>query len=203
MGVGSLFWCLGWQRRRKVPEYRPDPEILEEIRKRQDFHTKYDDKMRSFFEEFPRVISYGANDPDACRVTFKGKKGGIPTEEGKLVLDENGDILSWISHDGKNTLKRTSEPSGEMLTAQLKGLLEDDPQASRYCEQVAATLLEDGSCIFNAPYGLKIKKTVFREKYYSKEWGEAWIAALLAKFQAKEVFADEAAGIGCFRLKAI
>ena len=161
------------------------------------------EQAEAFFNLFPKVVTFGITNPDYLLVTVRGK-AGIFTEDGKFVFDEDGKIVGFEAFNGRISLKRPNETiPKDLLTAQISGLLNDSTAASRYCEQISYTLLEEGECLFNAPYGLRMKDKVFEERYSSPEWVTAWKNALSKEFHAKSVEADEAAGIGCFRLQAI
>lgn len=185
-----------------LPEYEPSPDVREYYEKKDWFERNYKERMDRFFES-TNAIMWGGTYTDNIHVTIKGRNGYF-TIAGHFVLDDDGEIIEWRSNVGEISLKRESlSISEEMLAAQIKGLLTDDERASRYCEQVSMSLLEDGSCVFNAPYGLKLKESEYEERYHSKEWEDAWIASLKEEFHAKDVCRDEKAGIGCFRLQAI
>ena len=202
MGVGSFFYWLGYKHRKPRDIYYPD--MTEHARLRTAFHEEYDERIRKFFEGHPEVVSWGTDSLSKATITFKAKSG-FYHEIGRFVLDSDGEIERWESTERRGiSLNRVNYTlSEEMLVSQIKGLLTDNEDASKYCEQVASTLLEDGSCIFNAPFGLHLKDKEFAARYHSKEWLNAWELALTEEFQSKEVCRDEKAGIGCFRLQAI
>ena len=201
MAVGSFWFWLGAKHSKPRKIYHPD--VTEILEKKKKFHADYDESINKFFEGHPNVRSWGGSSLDSSLVTVKGK-GGFFTESGHFILDENGEIERWESDRPGISLKRAGLTlSEEMLVAQIKGLLTDNEDASRYCEQVASTLLDDGSCVFNVPFGLHMKEKDYTERYHSEEWEKAWENALMGEFHTKDVCRDEKAGIGCFRLQAI
>ena len=174
----------------------------EERRRAEEFRRDYSDKINKFLEEYPNVIEWRGSTPDWVSLRIKGKRPF--TAFGPLVLDEEGEILRWEDSSGRFTFERLGKTlSEEERMAQIKGMLQDDEKASRYCEMIASTLLEDGACLFNAPVGIHMQESEFKERYDSESWQDAWKAALAAEFQAKDVETDPKAGIGCFRMVAI
>ena len=155
--IGQLFY-----KPPVLPEYEPSPDVREYYEKKEWFERNYKERMDRFFES-TNAIMWGGTYTDNIHVTIKGRNGYF-TIAGHFVLDDDGEIIEWRSNVGEISLKRESlSISEEMLAAQIKGLLTDDERASRYCEQVSMSLLEDGSCVFNAPYGLKLKESAYEE----------------------------------------
>lgn len=160
------------------------------------------EKAEEFFALFPKVITWGMTSPEFLLVTTLGKNGAF-SDEGRLIIDK-GEIVGFESFNKRTTLTRPKESiPKDLLAAQIRAMLKDSEQVARYCEQVGYTLLEEQTCIFNAPYGLHMKPKVFEERWAGPEWMAAWEDALAKEFHAKEVKADEKAGIGCFKLQAI
>ena len=167
------------------------------------FNAKYGEEAAAFFSQFPKVITWGAMSPDNVLVTHVTKYG-IMSDSGALIFDENGEIESFASANGRITLKRAKKNlSEEMLVAQISAMLTDSESASRYCEQVSMTLLEEDDCVFNAPIGLHMKPQEFKTRYHSSEWLNAWQEALMKEFHAKAATYDEAVGVGCVHLYAL
>lgn len=167
------------------------------------FNAKYGEETAAFFSQFPKVITWGAVSPDSVLVTHMTQYG-IMSDSGSLIFNANGEIEAFASANGRITLKRAKNKlSDEMLVAQISAMLTDSETASRYCEQVSMTLLEEDDCVFNAPAGLHMKPQEFKTRYHSQEWINAWKEALMKEFQAKAVNYEEAVGIGCFHLYAI
>lgn len=167
------------------------------------FNAKYGEEATAFFSQFPKVITWGAVSIDSVLVTHMTQYG-IMSDSGELMFDKNGEIESFAAANGRLTLKRAKKKlSEEMLVAQISAMLTDSEAASRYCEQVSMTLLEEGDCVFNAPVGLHMKPQEFKTRYHSEEWINAWKGALMKEFQAKEAVSEESAGIGCFHLYAL
>ena len=75
--------------------------------------------------------------------------------------------------------------------AQLAGLLKDDEAVAKFCDQVAATLLDEGHCVFNVPVGLRISESEYKDRYYNEDWENAWKTALSGEFQVKSVEVSE------------
>lgn len=200
MGVGSFAFWLGYRTRKPKDVYHPDvSDILE---KRRRFHARYGVEASRFFDEYPNVIRWGGDGLEKVTVTLK-EKNGFRLVHGSFLKDEDGYLEKFISNDGTLTLKKVNKSlRSEMLISQIKGLLKDNEDVSRYCEQISATLIEDDSCIFNAPYGLHMKDTEFSERYGSLEWKNAWEMALKSELPVGKAEASENVGIGCFMLFA-
>lgn len=201
MIIYGIVTFIKWLFMLEPPRYVYRPDVSEAVAERKKFHEAYDAKIRDFLEGHPEVVSWSADSLGFALLTFR-RKDGCKVSKGCFVLDEEGEIAEFLGETG--TLKRETltVPVAERV-AQITGFFKDDKNASRYCEQVASTLLEDGECLFDAPYGFKMKKKEFEGHYHSEEWLEAWILALKEEFQLREAAADEKAGIGCFRLKAL
>ena len=179
----------------------PPQDTTERDKKKTLFHAVYDAQIEQFLSAHPNVVSWGADSLEESLLILKDKKEQ-KMMFGKFILDENGEIDRWEAETRNISLKRENMTLNEaMLTTQITGILKDNENTARYCEQVSATLLEEGECVFDAPYSLHMKKKEFAERYGTNDWQNAWENALKDVFQAKEVCKKEKA-IGCFRMQA-
>jgi len=180
-------------------------KIEEEALHRREQHLLFEalaPDITRMFEEYPKVKDWYGDSFDFIVVTVPLSDGFPRSHAGRIVLDDNGDIDRWEEYSpGHMVFKRvTPTLSEEKRVSQLTAMLADSDSLSRYCEQVAATLLEEGSCVFNAPFSLNVKDAEYNKRYGSPEWEAAWISALKSEFQASEVIAK---GNGCFQMTAM
>jgi len=173
--------------------------LEERARREAEFVERYGDDLSKLCKEYPEINGWGGRKPDGITLSIK-ERNKSRMVDGHLIFNDEGDVVSWRADYGELKYEMaTPSLSDEMRVAQLSGLLRDSDVAFRYCEQVAAALLDEGTCVFNAPYGLKIKEEEYAKRY-GKDWEKAWESALLAEFQAKEVVST---GNGCFKMEAI
>lgn len=180
-------------------------KIDEEALRRREQHLLFEalaPDITRMFEEYPKVKDWYGDNFEFIVITVPLADGFPKSHAGHIVLDENGDIDRWEEYSpGHLVFKRvTPTLSEEKRVAQLTAMLADSDSLSRYCEQVAATLLEEGSCVFNAPFSLNVKDAEYNKRYGSPEWEAAWISALTTEFQASQVIAK---GNGCFQMTAM
>lgn len=162
----------------------------------------YAPEIGRLFSEYPEVLDWNGESMDLLWLMIQRKEDHRPFSIiGRIILDADGNILRFEERGGNIVFEEMS-PSlpVEMRKSQLTGLLRDSDEMARYCEQVAATLLEEGTCVFNAPFGLKANESEYMSRYGSRDWVEAWTLALSEEFQAKTIIPQ---GKGCFRMEAI
>ena len=183
------------------------PEELPE-QKEARFRAEYEDLINRFFEEHPSVIRWWGDSLSCITVLVKRSQMNVELT-GHFEVSDDGELTSFEQHYGPwgvdhFTLFKRKAPADipqEMLVNQLAGLLKDDEAVAKYCDQVAATLLDEGHCVFNVPVGLRISESEYKDRYYNEDWENAWKTALSGEFQVKSVDVSEDK-TGCYRLTA-
>lgn len=187
---------------REAQKARKERERAQKIAEDHKLFEAYAPEIARLFAEYPEVLDWKGDSMSLLWVMVKRKEDKRPFSIlGRIVLDDKGDILRFEERGGNIVFKEMS-PSlpTELRKNQLLGLLRDSIDMSRYCEQVSATMLEEGECVFNAPYGLKANDTEYMNRYGSEEWVAAWILALKEEFQSRAVVSE---GKGLFRMEAM
>lgn len=195
--MGHFWYLLGSSRQCRESRNNHVESAAEQEEADNKFLWKYSERIEYFLQDHQNVLSWAGKSPGDITLTM-ANDDMLFHVRGHLVLNEDGEIIEWVSDTKNLRLKKMrSSLSEEKMIAQLQGILHD-AEASKYCEMVAATLLEAGSCIFNVPEGLRIKD--FSERYHTSAWKAAWITALNSEFQAEKVVPKEG---GCFLVTAM